>query len=112
MWYFTRPRARHCSIELSAQWTASSQAPREGKLCLGLGEPPEPAMEAARLLDNGGNLWQQRFSTVLPATQPAPQPAALPNTGQHPLPLGWVVGSVGTGLLATGWLLRRKRIRA
>ena len=51
-------------------------------------------------------------TTVLPETQPAPQPAELPNTGAHPLPLVWVVFGLGAGCLATGWLIRRKRIRA
>jgi quercetin dioxygenase-like cupin family protein len=51
-------------------------------------------------------------TTVLPETQPAPQPAALPNTGDHPLPLAWVVVGLGAGCLATGLLIRGKRIRS
>ena len=59
------------------------------------------------LLPKGAEL-----TTVLPATQPAPQPAELPNPGYHPRPLAWLVFSMGAGLLATGWLIRRKRIQA
>ena len=59
------------------------------------------------LLPKGAEL-----TTVLPDNQPAPQPAELPNTGYHPRPLAWLVFSLGAGLLATGWLIRRKRIQA
>lgn len=59
------------------------------------------------LLPRGAEL-----TTVLPGTQPAPQPVELPNTGKHVLVPSWLLLSLGSGLLATGWLIRRKRIPA
>jgi quercetin dioxygenase-like cupin family protein len=51
------------------------------------------------------------LTTVQQAPQNAAPPAALPKTGEHPAASQhlWVAVLAGAGLLATGWLLRRKR---
>jgi len=52
-----------------------------------------------------------QLTTVQSAPQSPAPPAALPKTGEHPAASEhlWVVVLAGAGLLAAGWLLRRKR---
>jgi quercetin dioxygenase-like cupin family protein len=52
-----------------------------------------------------------QLTTVQGAPQNAAPPAALPKTGDDPAASqsAWVAVLAGAGLLATGWLLRRKR---
>jgi quercetin dioxygenase-like cupin family protein len=52
-----------------------------------------------------------QLTTVQGAPQPVAPPAALPRTGEDSLDWQhlWVAVLAGAGLLASGWLLRRKR---
>jgi quercetin dioxygenase-like cupin family protein len=52
-----------------------------------------------------------QLTTVQQAPQSAAPPTTLPKTGEYPAASqdAWVAVLAGAGLLATGWLLRRKR---